>query len=135
MIAELRETDDFPWVKMIFSPPAKNIFADNHFLKMAKPIPSIHSNSAVSDLSQLKRHPSLPPRPPVVIPTSSADRTDGLPRCANDFATAFNDLFPNRRGTKSSDMESSINTTVKGMLLLGPYGSSDFGSHENRRQR
>lgn len=80
-------------------------------------------------------HLSLPPRPPTVVSTSAADRTDGHPRYLNEFDTAFNDLVHTTRRMKSSDVKPAICAVVKGILLLGLYGSTDFGLHEIRLQR
>lgn len=135
MAGALTQTQSYSSAQSLFTPIARKTFSDHYSSKKAEPNPSLFSDSAYSHFSQPKRHPSLPPRPPVVVSTSTVDRTDGHPRYLNEFDRAFNDLAHTTRGMKSSDVMSPTCAVVKGILLLGPYGSSDCGLHESRLQR
>ncbi|KUL81634.1 hypothetical protein ZTR_09655 [Talaromyces verruculosus] len=120
MASTLTNIQSYTSALPLFAPAVKNTFSDNHYSQKAAPTPSLNSNSVVSQFSQSKRHPSLPPRPPVVVSTSTADRIDGLPRCPNEVDRAFNNLVPATIEMKSCDVESPVCAIVKGILLLGP---------------
>jgi hypothetical protein len=121
--------------QLLFAPTANNTFSDNHSPKTAEPSPSLNPHSVVSHFLQLKRHPSLPPRPPTVVPTSAIERIDNHSQCLNDFDTAFSGLLPITGEMKSSDRESLICASVKGTLLLSPYSLSIFSLYKIRLQR
>jgi hypothetical protein len=115
MASTLTNTQSYSSPLPLFAPAAKNTSSDIHSSQKASPIPSLRSNSIESHFSRSKRHPSLPPRPPVVVSTSTADRIDGLPRCSSEVDRAFNDLVPATRGMKSSNinLESPVYAIVK----------------------
>lgn len=132
MASTLINTQSYSSALPLFAPAAKSIFSDIHSSQKADPIPSLHSNSIESPFSRSKRHPSLPPHPPVVVSTSTADRIDGIPRCPNKVDRAFNDPVAATRGMKSSGVESPVCAIVKGTLLLSPHVSSHLGLYGSR---